>query len=103
MSRARRVDQNAVATLDLYTENVGDLYPQFKSILAAMKKKMREGKLKVSTAWRMWMPWYDAGARRYAREVSAMEARTFTLAVRRKAAGERAAHEYGRIVRGEWD
>lgn len=102
MSRSR-VDQNAVSELDLYTENTGELYPKFKEILAKFKEKIRAGTLQTSTAWRMWMPWYDAGARGYAREISASEARKFTHAVRKKAAAERAAYEYGRVTRGEWD
>ena len=102
MSRTR-VDQNAVTELDLYTENTGELYPQFKAILAKFKERVRAGTLQTSTAWQMWMPWYDAGAKGYAREISAAEARKFTHGVRKKAAAERAAYEYGRVMRGEHD
>ena len=85
--------------LDLYAMNTGELYPQRKAIVAAMRKRIEAGKYSAALGWKLWLPWFDKAARGYAREIDANV--RFSRAERVKAAKERAKEEYDRIMLGE--
>lgn len=89
--------------LDLYAENTSELYGQFKSIIANVKRRIAAGTYDPNKAWKLWLYWYDAAAKRYVKEFDG-EARTmFPKVSRVKLAKERAKDEYAKIKRGEYD
>ena len=95
------IDQHAVEELDLYAENESALHPQYKSIIANIKRKLKSGKYSPVLAPKLWMYWYDAAAKRYCKEMGCDVRLTFPKAVREQCAAERATHEYEAIKRGE--
>lgn len=99
------VDQHAKRELELYLENTGALYIPKMNVVASVAKKMRAGKYKASLAPKLWLYWVDRGARLYCKEFCARGDKVssvFSAALRRELAGEIAAHEAGRIRRGEY-
>ncbi len=98
----RPIDETAARELDLYAENTGELYGQFQSIIANLKRKMKSGKYSPLLAPKLWMYWYTAAAQRYCKEFGGTVATQFPKALREHLATERAKDEYEKIKRGEY-
>lgn len=91
--------------LDLYAENTSELYGQFKSIIANLQRKIKAGKYNAAKAPALWMYWYEAAAKRYAKEFAHSPSewsRMFPKALRMHLAKERAEQEYRNILHGEY-
>ncbi len=101
--RQAPVDTQAAHELDLYAENEGALYGQRKAIIESIKRKIKAGKYNPALAPKLWAYWYEAAAKRYAKEFGGEWSRIFTKATRDHAAKERAADEYRLILQGEYD
>lgn len=97
------IDKAAAHELDLYAENTSELYNQFKSIVANVKKKIKSGRYDPVKAPKLWLYWYDAAAKRYVKEFGGDVRRDFPLALRKQLAAERAVEEYKKIVGGEYN
>lgn len=108
-ARTRRasapVDHQAARELDLYAENEGALYGQRMAIIESIKRKIKAKKYNPALAPKLWAYWYEAAAKRYAKEFASPGdwSRMFTKATRDHAAKERAADEYRLILQGEYD
>jgi hypothetical protein len=97
-------NDNAVEhELDLYAENTSELYGQFKSMIANVKRKIASGTYDSSKAWKLWLYWYDAAAKRYVKEFGGDVRTMFPKSLRVKLAKERAKDEYAKIKRGEYN
>lgn len=97
------IDKVAARELDLYIENTGELYNQFKSIIKNIKTKIRRGTYDPAKAPALWAYWYEAGAKRYVKEFGGDVRMMFPKALRDYLARERAVDEYKRILAGEYD
>lgn len=109
-ARTRRasapVDHQAARELDLYAESA--LHGMRMAIIANLKRKIKAGKYSAAAAPKAWAPWFEAAAKRYAKEfgtpgVSGEWSRMFPKPTRDHAAKERAADEYRAILDGEYD
>jgi hypothetical protein len=88
--------------LALYIENEGDLYPQKKAIIEAMKRKVERGQYDPKLAVKGWLHWVNAGAAKYCKEFHCEVIRTFPIGVRTAVAQDVADETYGAIKRGEY-
>ena len=88
--------------LALYVENEGDLYPQKKAIIEAMKRKVERGQYDPKLAVKGWLHWVNAGAAKYCKEFHCEVIRTFPIGVRTAVAQDVAEETYGAIKRGEY-
>lgn len=95
-------DSAAARELDLYAENTSELYGQFKSIIANIKKKIAAGRYSPALAPKLWAYWYDAAAKRYAKEFGGDWSRMFPKSLRMQLAKERARDEHEKILNGEY-
>lgn len=84
--------------LILFAENTSSLYPQFKSIIKNISRKIEKGTYRPDLAPVLWQYWTDAAARQYQKEFG----HWFQPAVRKEAAAYLAMSEYNNIVRGEY-
>jgi len=103
--RARApVDEHAATELDLYIENTSELYPQKLAIMENFKRRIARQKYDPSLAWKLWMYWVDAGARRYVKESgSGTSGSVFNKPTREKVAKDLAKHYTPtRIVAGDY-
>jgi hypothetical protein len=98
------VDEHAAHELDLYIENTSELYPQKLAILENLKKKIARQKYDTSLAWKIWMYWVDAGARRYVKEFGSGTIDTIFNKPTREKVAKDLAKEYTptRIVAGDY-
>lgn len=96
------IDETAARELDLYAENTSELYGQFQSIIANLKRKIAAGKYSAALAPKLWLYWYDAAAKRYCKEFGGAVQTQFPKALREHLAAERAKDEYEKIMRGEY-
>ena len=96
---------DAVATeLDLYAENESALYGQFQSIIRNLAAKIKRGKYDAAKAPKLWAYWYEAAAKRYAKESGSSDwSRMFPKKIRDALAKDRARDEYEKIRNGEYD
>lgn len=62
------VDKHMVEELDLYMENESSLYPQKKSILANIQRRLKSGKYDHALAPKLWGYWVTSGAKKYGQE-----------------------------------
>ena len=90
--RSGPVDEAAARELDLYAENTSELYGQKKAILANIQRKLKSGKYDHSKAWKLWMYWVDAAARRYVKEFGGSVQSVFNKATREHLARQLADH-----------
>ncbi len=93
-------DERQAEALYLFADNTGELYAQKKAIIAKLSDWMAAGKYDANRAPMLWLPWINAAAKLYAKEFE--EDNQFSPAARRAAAADVAAHEAGRIQRGEY-
>ena len=96
-------DDSAARELDLYAENTSELYGQFKSIIANVKRRIKAGTYDAARAPQIWLYWYDAAAKRYVKEFGGDVRTMFPRTMRVKLAKERAKEEHDKIKRGEYD
>jgi hypothetical protein len=97
------IDETAARELDLYAENTSELYGQFQSIIANLKRKIKAGKYSPAAAPKLWMYWYDAAAKRYVKEFGGNVQTMFPKPLREHLAAERSREEYAKITSGEYD
>lgn len=95
-------DDSMMTELNLYAENEVKLYPQFKSIIANIKRKIKAGKYDASKAPKLWLYWYDAAAKMYCKEYGGEVRTMFPKHKREWTAKERAKDEYAKIMDGEY-
>lgn len=88
--------------LILYADNESELYPQKKSIIANLKKKIEAGKYDKALAPKLWLYWLDKAATKYCKEFKCEVIRTFPMQVRKAAAEEVAKREHQAILNGEY-
>ena len=88
--------------LALYIDNDGGLYPQKKSIIENMKRKVERGQYDSILAVKGWLYWVNAGAAKYCKEFHCDIIRTFPIAVRTAVARDVASETYEAIKRGEY-
>lgn len=100
------IDEVAARELDLYAENTSQLYPQFQSIIANIKRRVKKGTYDPKLAPQLWMYWYESAAKQYAKEFASSQSewsRIFPKALREHLAKQRAKDEYENVLRGEYD
>lgn len=95
-------DDTMMTELYLYMENTSELYGQFKSIIANIKRKIKSGKYSPMLAPKLWMYWVDAGAKRYCKEFGGNVRTMFPKYKREWLATQLAADEYQKILNGEY-
>jgi hypothetical protein len=88
--------------LVLYAENTEELYAQFLSIIANVKRKITKGTYNPDLAPKLWRYWVDEAAKRYKREFGSNDW-NFPVPVRNEAAAYFAATEHESILNGEYD
>lgn len=98
-------DKTAARELDLYAENERDLYNQYQSILKNLLLKLRRGVYSATLAPKLWAYWFEAAAKKYAKEFGGGVPWnvTFTKATRDFAAKQRAEQEERALRSGEHD
>jgi hypothetical protein len=95
------VDEVAAHELDLYAENTSQLYGQYKSIIANIKRRIKAGTYSPVLAPKLWLYWYDAAAKHYCKEFGGQVKDVFPKVTREYAAAERAKQAYAAIAAGE--
>ncbi len=95
-------DDTAMTELKLYMENEGKLYPQFKSIITNIKRKIKSGKYDAHKAPKLWLYWVDAGAKMYCKEFGCNIRTMFPKYKREWVAAQMAKDEYEKIKEGEY-
>lgn len=84
--------------LMLFADNTSELYPQFKSIITNLSRKMVKGTYDPNRAPKLWRYWTDAAAIQYKKEFGYQ----FTPAVRQELALALALRERDNILNGEY-
>lgn len=96
------VNETAARELDLYAENTSELYGQFQSIIANLKRKIASRRYDATKAPKLWAYWYEAAAKRYCREFGGVWSEMFPKSLRDHLARDRAKDEHKKIVNGEY-
>lgn len=91
--------------LELYARNTSSLYNQFLSIIANVKRRIKNGTYDPNLAPKLWSYWVDEAAKAYAKEHGGPGAdkSMFPKKLRDELAAEIAKDEFEKIKDGEYD
>lgn len=100
-------DKSVAIELDSFTETTGQLHAMRERIIKNLLRKLKHKQYSHTLAAKAWGHWYEAGAKRYVKEVALDEGRKawsemFPKCVRDIAAKSREQQEYSMMKAGEY-